>query len=55
MHWDSNLVRYNASKPEAMPFANQENIFDDPGILLREECSVNRAPKSLVRSTGLES
>ena len=38
-----------------MPFATQETSFDDPGIFRMEGCKANRAPKSLVKSSGLES
>jgi len=31
--WDSNLVRYKPSSPEARPLATQDTNFDGPGIL----------------------
>lgn len=53
--WDSNLVKYKASKPDATDFATQETSFDGPGTFAMEGCREKRKPKSLVTSSGPES
>ena len=53
--WDSNLLRKRASRPEAMPFAIHVAILGGWEILRTVGWTTNRAPKSLVKSTGLES
>lgn len=44
-----------ASRPEATPLAIDDIILAAPGILRMVGCNENRAPMSLVKSTGLES
>lgn len=52
---DSNLLRKRPSKPEAIPFANHDTNLGGFDTLRTDGWITKRVPKSLVKSTGLES